>query len=510
MVDLLFAFIEEFSLQLFHMNDAASTLTSRAPEPALGHWLISLRARRIFGKLITTGQVIADACVVFVCFLVSYYLYTSVLARVSPQSAQEFLIFAAGASALYVLILDRVGLYRREVSLLNIKELRGIFYTGLYAAAFILSTSFYIRSVSLSRLTLTVALIASPIVLYLQRQIFYRLHLLFHQRGWAQRKVLIFVAGNIGTHLARRVFESPSLGILPAVFLDDDVTKHGQSVRWTGICPKDGVKIFGGETELEEAKKAFGIDLVLIALPSATFERNQRLVDLCVQSGLDYAIVPNSYEKFVQNVELFEIGGIPILRKRARQVNFFYLIVKRLIDLVLSSFLLIFFSPAIVVFAVLIKWDSPGPIIFKQKRVGLRGRQFSFYKFRTMNVESPRYAVSPGQHQDPRITRVGRWLRRTSLDELPQLFNVFRGDMSIVGPRPEMPFIVETYSPLHRERLAAKPGITGVWQISAARGEPIHANIEYDLFYLENRSLLLDLAIIVKTALSVIRGVGAV
>ena len=126
-----------------------------------------------------------------------------------------------------------------------------------------------------------------------------------------------------------------------------------------------------------------------------------------------------------------------------------------------------------------------------------------------MFLDAPKYARTPADPADSRITKVGRWLRRTSLDELPQLFNVFRGDMSLVGPRPEMPFIVETYSLLERQRLLAKPGITGVWQISAVRGEPIHANIEYDLFYLENRSILLDLAIIVKTILSVIRGVGA-
>ena len=127
-----------------------------------------------------------------------------------------------------------------------------------------------------------------------------------------------------------------------------------------------------------------------------------------------------------------------------------------------------------------------------------------------MKVDAPKYAVTPNSTQDPRITRIGKWLRRTSLDELPQLFNVFRGDMSLVGPRPEMPFIAEQYTSLEKMRLEVKPGITGVWQISAVRGEPIHQNMEYDLFYLQNRSLLFDFAILTKTALSVIRGIGAV
>src|SRR5690606_26694581 len=138
-----------------------------------------------------------------------------------------------------------------------------------------------------------------------------------------------------------------------------------------------------------------------------------------------------------------------------------------------------------LLFWVLIKLDSEGPVVFKQKRVGLHGKEFSFYKFRTMKVDAPKYAHTPQDSSDPRITRVGRWLRRMSLDELPQLFNVFRGDMSLVGPRPEMPFIVEKYSALEKQRLEAKPGITGLWQISTFRGAPIHDHIEYDLFYLE-------------------------
>lgn len=249
--------------------------------------------------------------------------------------------------------------------------------------------------------------------------------------------------------------------------------------------------------------------MLMIALPSATFERNQKLVETCIEQGLDYAIVPNAYEKFIQQIELFDIGGIPVLRRKSNSVSPYFLVLKRLEDLILSTFFIVLLSPLYLILGALIKLDSDGPIIFKQKRVGLRGRQFSMYKFRSMYVVAPKYAHTPSDPNDPRITKIGRWLRRTSLDELPQIFNVWRGDMSLVGPRPEMPFIVDTYTPLQRRRLEAKPGITGVWQISAVRGEPIHQNIEYDLFYLENRSILLDLAIIVKTILSVIKGVGA-
>jgi exopolysaccharide biosynthesis polyprenyl glycosylphosphotransferase len=306
------------------------------------------------------------------------------------------------------------------------------------------------------------------------------------------------------------MFESPALGLFPVGFLDDEPEKYGKTLRWTGIGPRSGMDVLGGEEVIRQARQR-GVDLIVIALPSASFERNQRLVDLCVAEGLNYAIVPNSYEKFIQGVESFDIGGIPVLRRKVARVSLFYLIAKRTIDFVLSLGFILLLSPLVLVLGVAIVWESGMPIVFKQKRVGQAGRQFSLYKFRSMFVDAPKYARTPSDPNDPRITRVGRWLRRTSLDELPQLFNVLRGDMSLVGPRPEMPFIVESeYTELERQRLKAKPGITGVWQISAFRGEPIHANMEYDLFYIDNRSILLDMAIIIKTILSVIRGVGAI
>lgn len=490
------------------MNDVSATLESGLSADAATSTRKELLGR-LFGRFITASEILMDFFTVQAAYLLSYWLYTGPLERASPQSFVEFLAFSFGVGLIYVIVLDRVGLYRREMSLLNVKELRGIFYVGLYAAAAIFAISFYIRFASLSRIMLSTAIVIAPVALYFQRQIFYRLHLFFHQKGWSRKRVLIFGAGAIGTHIAKRLFESPALGLLPVGFLDDDESRIGMRIKWSGVGPRDGLPVLGGDAEISQAVRR-GIDQLLIALPSASFDRNQKLVEQCIQAGLDYGIVPNTYEKFIQNVETYEIGGIPLIRRRVSHVSLYYLVMKRMIDWVFSLFFIILLSPFWIVFAVLIKWDSKGPVIFKQKRVGLRGREFSFYKFRTMYVDAPAYTRSPSDPSDSRITRVGRWLRRTSLDELPQLFNVFRGDMSLVGPRPEMPFIVETYSPLQRQRLLAKPGITGVWQISAVRGEPIHANIEYDLFYLENRSILLDVAIILKTILSVIKGVGAI
>jgi len=154
-----------------------------------------------------------------------------------------------------------------------------------------------------------------------------------------------------------------------------------------------------------------------------------------------------------------------------------------------------------------VKLDSKGPVFFRQKRVGINGRLFEIFKFRSMTAESDPYAVNPTKKGDARITKVGRFLRKTSLDELPQLFNVLKGDMSFVEPRPEMPFIVDSYSEIHRERLKVLPGITGLWQLSGDREKAIHENMDYDLYYIKNCSISLDLAILIETLLFAFRGI---
>jgi lipopolysaccharide/colanic/teichoic acid biosynthesis glycosyltransferase len=183
-----------------------------------------------------------------------------------------------------------------------------------------------------------------------------------------------------------------------------------------------------------------------------------------------------------------------------------YAVAKRTADVIVSSLLLLLLAPVLFLIAVLVWLDSPGPIFFIQKRVGRNGQLFDMYKFRSMHATAPRYGLSPTQSSDTRITSVGRFLRRTSLDELPQLINVFLGSMSLVGPRPEMPFIVRRYNSRQRQRLQVVPGITGLWQLSADRAFPIHENIQYDLSYIQNRTFFMDLAILLHTPLRALRG----
>jgi exopolysaccharide biosynthesis polyprenyl glycosylphosphotransferase len=228
---------------------------------------------------------------------------------------------------------------------------------------------------------------------------------------------------------------------------------------------------------------------------------------MCRELGVGVAFVPGLHNIFAHRISVEHIGNLPLVREKDLSVVYRYDRFKRVFDLFCVAVLGVVLVPLMAVIALMIRRDSPGPVFFKQNRVGKDGNLFKIYKFRSMYVDAPAYAVNPDTSGDPRITRVGRFLRKTSLDELPQLINVLRGEMSLVGPRPEMPFIVEQYNSLHRERLMALPGITGLWQLSGDRKKAIHENMDYDLYYVYNRSFFLDVAVLIQTLLFAFKGI---
>ena len=197
------------------------------------------------------------------------------------------------------------------------------------------------------------------------------------------------------------------------------------------------------------------------------------------------------------NVDL--VDDLPLVRLGGRRPGPLYEPLKAVFDFSLALAALIVSAPLWIVCTVRIVLDSPGPVFFVHERIGRQGVPFRCFKFRTMRTDVDPYERAPATAGDPRITPSGRWLRKTSLDELPQLWNVLRGEMSLVGPRPEMPFIVETYDDWQRRRLTVKPGITGLWQILGRKDLPMHENLQYDFYYIRNRSLWLDLSTLVRT-----------
>ena len=205
--------------------------------------------------------------------------------------------------------------------------------------------------------------------------------------------------------------------------------------------------------QLPELVRAWDIHEVIIAMPNASTAHIYEIINTCIQEHVRFSFVPNLFDMFIQQVQFEEIEGIPLLRMKSTRKSIIYAMAKRLFDICFSLASLLLTCPLWPVIILMIKMTSKGPAFFKQQRVGKDGRIFTMYKFRSMYIDAHEYAPSPQDCRDPRITWLGRLLRRTSLDELPQFLNVLRGDMSIVGPRPEMAFKVENYTPIQRQRL---------------------------------------------------------
>ncbi len=256
---------------------------------------------------------------------------------------------------------------------------------------------------------------------------------------------------------------------------------------------------------------------VVLALPPNSSLRTSELIARLREAGVGVRMVPDVMEYAATQARVENVGGIPVIYLRDPAMQAVEQAAKRSLDVALSAVLLVLIAPLIAVIALAVRLDSSGPILFRASRVGQNGRIFTMYKFRTMRdgapPPEPRELDGSGQPvykyaDDPRVTSLGRFLRRTSLDELPQLVNVLRGDMSLVGPRPEQPFIVEAYRPWQRRRLEVRPGITGWWQVQG-RGLPMHWHTDYDLYYIYNYSLGLDVKILARTLWAVIHGRGA-
>lgn len=325
----------------------------------------------------------------------------------------------------------------------------------------------------------------------------------------AQRRVLIAGAGEVGRQVAEMVRRYSWTGLELVGFLDDDPAKR-----------ECGLPVLGTLDDAARVVRDYRVEDVVIALPRRAHARMEQLVQVLHELPVRVYVIPDYFALALYRASVEDFAGIPVINLRAPALNDYQRLVKRVFDLVVGSILTLLALPIMGIVALAIKLDSPGPILFRQQRVGENGRLFTMYKFRSMVVNAERLqeqvnrvredgCVIHKRPDDPRVTRVGRFIRRYSLDELPQLFNVLKGDMSLVGPRPELPWLVERYQPWQRKRFAVPQGITGWWQVNGRSDKPMHLHTEEDLFYIQNYSLWLDLVILWKTVWVVLRGRGA-
>jgi exopolysaccharide biosynthesis polyprenyl glycosylphosphotransferase len=352
-----------------------------------------------------------------------------------------------------------------------------------------------------------------------------RVVLSFTQR-WARARrlvgkpVLIMGAGVVGAQVARRLENHPEYGLAPVGFLDEDP----RSVAEVG--GRD-VPVLGTIDDLDETVRATGVAHLIVAFSSVADARISRLIQRCQELGVDVSVVPRMFDTINDRVGYDTVGGLPLLSFTAVDPDGLQFATKHALDRVLALTLLIVFSPVILLSAVAVRLSSPGPAFFRQRRVGRDGKVFNFYKFRSMRMQPPPAAdgsedggsaldfllggdTAPGGVEgEDRRTAVGRFLRSTSLDELPQLFNVLRGDMSLVGPRPERPEFVELFRQdiiRYGDRHRVKSGITGWAQVHGLRGQTSLAErVEWDNYYIAHWSLGLDLKILALTLVALFR-----
>jgi exopolysaccharide biosynthesis polyprenyl glycosylphosphotransferase len=332
------------------------------------------------------------------------------------------------------------------------------------------------------------------------------------RRGIGVDRVLIVGAGEIGRAVIRTIVARPELGYQIVGLVDDNPDK--------GYSDIGRVKGLGGLDKLAQLVDNEDIDQVIITLPWMYQRKIMRIVHECQRQQVSARIVPDLFQMSLSQVDVDDLGGIPLIGVREVSISRWQQIVKRGMAVGISLGAGLLLLPLVGIIALAIKLDSVGPIFFRQLRVGKGGRQFWCYKFRSMRdgaeqeqqqlldlneADGPLFKI----RNDPRLTRVGRWLRRTSLDEVPQLYNVLRGEMSIVGPRPALPQEVAQYEGWHTRRLEVAPGITGLWQVSGRSDLSFDEGCLLDIYYIEHWSPLLDLKIMFRTIPKLFSGAGA-
>ena len=450
--------------------------------------------------LICLARMLLDFLSVLAGFTIGLAAYREIGLGEHDPRLYPYVCLGLFAGVLYVGIFRWMGLYAPGRSSLSIAEVKRLFNGYLAGAAVLAAVTFFSRIGQAdppSRLVLLYSLAVTFPLLRLER--FLSRHLVARlQRSLGDSKTALILGTNglaRQLHRALARTHSPEYRLLGFVAASDG----------PGAVPDEGPVVATLGT-LEQALREQGVEALFVADASLGRDAMLEVHRACRACGVGFAYVPDLFEFITHDVKVTEVDGIPLIVGGARGRRRLYNAGKRLFDVAASAVGLAVLSPLFLLLAILVRRDSPGPAFFSQERVGRGGRRFRIYKFRTMRGDSDPYARSPKHDPDERVTRLGLWLRRTSLDELPQLLNILKGEMSVVGPRPEMPFIVEGYTPEHRARLTVKPGLTGVWQISAHRDAEIHDVMDYDLYYVENQSFVLDMLIIVETLLYFVSG----
>ncbi|GAC1642998.1 MAG: sugar transferase [Herpetosiphon sp.] len=461
--------------------------------------------------------VLLDASMASLGFVLAYVLRYSlqVGGLVTAENQQPFGAFLPTLGLLVgamLVVLTVRGLYRLPRNSSWLSQMGTIMPSCMLAVAFTIVATFIVGASAYSRLIFAFALAGMIITVGLGRLMVVKTR----QRRWRSGRELerVLVVG--GTGLARQVMtnleDRETLGYDLVGCVADKVVAAGDN----GDTPAP----LGQVHELDIRVAEYQVDRVIVALPFWEHERLPEIVRTCNRLGVPFNVVPDFYDLSFDRLDVQDVHGIPLLELRENMIRGWNYVLKRTLDVGLVVLTLPLWGSLSLLLMVLIRLDSPGGAIFSQTRIGRNGRPFEFLKFRTMvaNAEALKadlLSQNEGSgpmfklRRDPRTTRVGRWLRQTSLDEIPQLWNVLRGDMSLVGPRPAVPEEVDQYESWQRRRLEVTPGCTGLWQATGRSNMPFEQMVRLDIYYAEHWSIGLDVKILLMSIPAILSGHGA-
>jgi exopolysaccharide biosynthesis polyprenyl glycosylphosphotransferase len=441
--------------------------------------------------------ILSDGVFILVSFTLAYWLrfYSGLIGQI--KSIPLFSYYAATSffvAAVWIVVFYLSGLYDTKRNYSLVDEIYEILKSALIGTFVALAPAFFFRGFSFSRLVFVIACILSVLFVILGRLGLRWLRAIGNKKGFYLKRIAIVGGGEMGQAIRDRISRNPSLGY----------TIIGQVMEDSN--PRiDGLRILGNIGEITEIVKKENLDSLIMTFPLHKHHQVVEILNNCKDLKLDYHFVPDLYEMMTSKVTYTEIDGIPLMGfKEFPLDNWLHRVCKRVLDIFLSFVFLVLFSPIYFIISTIIKLTSKGPVFYRQERIGQDGTKFEMLKFRSMkaNAEDGTGPVFAGK-EDPRRTKIGKTLRKSSLDELPQLFNVLKGEMSLVGPRPERPHFVEKYEcqiPRYVERHKVKSGMTGWAQVNGFRGNTsIEERIKHDTYYIENWSLGFDVKILMRT-----------
>jgi exopolysaccharide biosynthesis polyprenyl glycosylphosphotransferase len=407
--------------------------------------------------------------------------------------------------AAFVILAQAQHLYTQRASLLQVADTARILRVSVYGLT-LLSVGNYFTKAGMPRLLLTYFWAFATMLLVMQKYSTSRLVRDWRSLITRQRRVLICGTTRETRRLFSYLLHSPHLGQVPVGFLDESGFENRRVIYSHDYNLKDHAPVINQPLS-EDLLRSLDVQEIFVP-PTVSQPRMNELLALATAAGVRVSLVGAGHPYFEEHSTSVQmIDGLMVTTFNADGDHPLpYIAFKRCTDLLLSFLLLLLTLPMWLIVAVLVKTTSRGPVFFRHERSGQSGKPFVMLKFRSMYVDTPKYGRSPESTTDRRITPVGKFLRKTSLDELPQLLNVLTGNMSLVGPRPEMPYITDTYTPLERRRLSVPQGLTGLWQLSGDRRFIIHEAIEYDLYYIENRGIFLDFAVLLHTLFFAMKG----